>query len=357
MKLEYLAGRVTYPIFATRPKDEPTANGKKRVRMFQAAPIALQLLVRQYFLPIARYICLDPLTTESAVGINAHGPEWHEMNEHITQHGNDRIFAGDYSKYDLTMSAQVNAASLRCFIEMAIASGNYDEDHIKIMEGLSTDIISCCIALNGTLYQLFGINPSGHPMTVFSNNNNNSLLQRSHYYHIKPKESNLTYREVVSIINYGDDVKGSVKIGHDYFNIKSYAAFLKDRGMLFTMPDKSQDLVPYMHDKNCDFLKRHNVWNDELQINMAALAEDSIFKSLHSNLKSKSETAENVAVSTITGGLIEFFFHGKDVYENRRTELKEVASEHNLVVKQLGISYEEQMLRWREKYLSPTPLS
>jgi hypothetical protein len=45
----YLRGERAYPIFKACLKDEPTKLTKDKVRVFQGAPIALQLLVRKYF--------------------------------------------------------------------------------------------------------------------------------------------------------------------------------------------------------------------------------------------------------------------------------------------------------------------
>jgi hypothetical protein len=53
------------------------------------------------------------------------------------------------------------------------------------------------------------------------------------------------FRDAVAALTYGDDVKGSVKEGYDDFNHISYAKFLGDRDMVFTMTDKSSSPTKY----------------------------------------------------------------------------------------------------------------
>ena len=363
MKTEYLAGRRCYPIFKGCLKDEPTKVTKDKVRVFQAAPIALQLFVRMYFLPVARVLSMHPLLSECAVGINSQGPEWNQLQQFITQHGEDRIFAGDYSKYDLRMPAQVMFAAFRILIDLAEVSGNYSAEDLKVMRGVASDICHPVVAYNGTLIQLIGSNPSGQNLTVYINSIVNSLLNRCGFLHILREvddkrvplieKHELTFRSAVALMTYGDDVKGSVKEGFDAFNHISYAQFLAQRDMKFTMPDKESTPTPYMSDKDADFLKRKNVYCEDVDMIFGALDEQSIFKSLHSTLRSDFLSPEEQAAVNIDGALREWFAHGRETYEQRREEMKQIASRHQLQCSETSISYDERLNRWKETYLEP----
>jgi hypothetical protein len=92
MQNELLNGRRCYSIFKACVKDEPTKIGKDKVRVFQAADFATQIMVRKYYLPVARMLSLFPLTSECAVGINAQGPEWDQLARHMKKFGDERIF-------------------------------------------------------------------------------------------------------------------------------------------------------------------------------------------------------------------------------------------------------------------------
>jgi hypothetical protein len=348
----YLKGERAYPIFKACLKDEPTKLTKDKVRVFQGAPVALQLLVRKYFLPVARVLSMLPLSSECAVGVNAQGPEWDQLANHVMRFGKNRILAGDYSKYDLRMPAQVMFVAFRIMMDIAKECGYSDRDLI-IMEGIATDICYPLMAYNGDLIQHFGSNPSGQNLTVYINSLVNALLFRCAYYHItKGRENVPEFRDVCSLITYGDDAKSSVHEDFPEFNHIAVAKFLEDRDMKFTMPDKESEPTPYMTDEEADLLKRANVYSEDTGVIMGALDEDSIFKSLHAVLKSKALTREQQAMQNIDGGLREWFSHGREVYEERREQMNEVAKRadisHGCAI--IHETYDDRLQQWKQKY-------
>lgn len=347
-------GERCYSIFKACVKDEPTKLTKDKVRVFQAADWATQMLVRKYFLPLARILSLFPLDSECAVGVNAQGPEWDQLAKHMCKFGADRILAGDYSKYDLRMPAQLINGAFAALIEIAQRCGRYSKRDLTIMRGISTEIAYSCVAYNGDLIIHKGSNPSGQNLTVYINCIVNSLQLRCAYFHLWPTTSKpLPFREVVSIMTYGDDVKGSVRNGYDWFNHISYAQFLRERDMVFTMPDKESTPTMYMRDCDADFLKRHNIFNEDTGMIHGALDETSIFKSLHTVLESKVVSLEDQSISNIDGALREWWQHGRDVYELRRKQMKEVAFRCGLTdsCHMLNESYEDRLVHFRHRYL------
>jgi hypothetical protein len=157
------------------------------------------------------------------------------------------------------------------------------------------------------------------------------------------------------MMTYGDDVKGSVAKGYDWFNHISYAQFLQERDMVFTMPDKTSDPTPYMLDKDADFLKRHNHYNPDTGLIHGSLDETSIFKSLHTVLESKVVSLEDQSSSNIDGALREWWQHGKEVYELRRTQMKKVADRCKLTdfCDMLDESYEDRLEHFKVRYMQP----
>jgi hypothetical protein len=348
----YLKGERAYPIFKACLKDEPTKLTKDKVRVFQGAPIALQLLVRKYYLPVARVLSMLPFTSECAVGVNAQGPEWDQLAKHVMRFGKDRILAGDYSKYDLRMPAQVMFVAFRIMMDIAKECG-YSERDLIIMEGIATDICYPLMAYNGDLIQHYGSNPSGQNLTVYVNSVVNALLFRCAYYHItKDRENVPEFRDICSLITYGDDAKSSVHKDFPEFNHIAVAKFLEERDMKFTMPDKESEPTPYMKDEEADLLKRANIYSKDTGMIMGALDEDSIFKSLHSVLKSKAITREQQAMQNIDGALREWFSHGREVYEERREQMIEVAKRadilHGCTV--IHESYDDRVKQWKMRY-------
>jgi hypothetical protein len=346
-------GERCYSIFKACVKDEPTLKDKSKVRVFQAADWATQMLVRKYFLPIARLLSIFPIASEAAVGVNAQGPEWDQLARHMKKFGDDRILAGDYSKYDLRMPAQLINAAFAVLIDLAENCGRYTKRDLTIMRGIATEIAYSCVAYNGDLIIHNGSNPSGQNLTVYINCIVNSLQLRCAYFHLCPNGTPPPFREGVAAMTYGDDVKGSVKEGLDWFNHISYAEFLRQRDMIFTMPDKTSVPTEYMTDCDADFLKRQNVFNTDTGLIHGALDETSIFKSLHTVLESKVVSLEDQSAMNIDGALREWWQHGRTVYETRRDQMKQVAFRCGLTDKcdMLGESYEDRLVHFKHKYL------
>lgn len=357
MESIYLTGERTYPIFKGCLKDEPTKKTKDKVRVFQAAPVALQLLIRKYFLPVVRFLQMCPTDSEMAVGVNAQGPEWDQLSRHIMRYGKERILAGDYSKYDTRMPAQMTLCAFDILISLAKQTGNYTEDDISIMRGIATDCCYPTIAMNGDLIQFFGSNPSGNNITVIINCLVNSLNLRCAFFSLSPSPE-LSFRDVASLITYGDDFKASISKGNEWFNHIAVAKFLAKYGQILTMPDKESVATEFMDDKDVDFLKRKNVYNEEFGLYMGALDENSIFKSLHSVLKSSAISNEEQCAYNIGGALREWFAYGRDTYEFRRSQMIEVADRAGLshmVGDVLSRTYDDKMTEFRLQYLEELP--
>lgn len=350
----YLDGERAYPIFKACLKDEPTPLNKEKVRVFQAAPMSLQLMMRQRFLPLARIMSLFPSISECAVGLNAQSPEWHEMMTHVSKYGKDRVLAGDYSKYDLRMPAQVLFAAFKVLMHIALRCG-YTEYDLIIMHGIATDVCYPLMAYNGDVIQHFGSNPSGQNLTVYINCICNSLLFRCGARNIIGERCP-RFSEVCSLITYGDDATSTVSAKFPQFNHVSYAAYLARHDIKFTLPDKGDtEATEYMELSDCGFLKRDSVEVEGTGITCGALAEESIFKSLHCVLKSKAVTTAEQAIANLNGAAREFFFHGRDVYDRRCAQLQRVASEHGYqgYCQDIYVSFDDRLQAWRDKYIAP----
>jgi hypothetical protein len=346
---EWRKGRRAYPMFKACLKDEPTKKGKSKVRVFEAAPIVLQLAVRKYFLPPARLMSLFPVASECAVGINAMGPEWHALQKEIKKYGIDRIVAGDYSKYDLRMSAKLTSAAFRIIINLAKKCG-YTEEDIQMMEAIATEIVYPMVAYNGDVLMMQGSNPSGQNLTVYINSIVNSLLNRIGFRMVYPEYDGL-FSEVVSLITYGDDFKSSANALFEHFNHIALSGALESIDMKITMPDKTADPIPFLTDENCDFLKRHNRLH-EVGWYLGALDEASIFKSLKAVLKSKHCSVREQSAQNIDGAIREWFLHGREVFERRQAQVREIAKKNGIshMCTMLDCTFDEMCEKWMKQY-------
>lgn len=347
----YLKGERAYPIYNACLKDEPTKKTKDKVRVFQSAPVALQLLMRKYFLKIARFLSTYPKLSKMAVGINAFSPEWEEMFLHIGQYGEERVLAGDYAQFDQRMPAQSILVAFSVFIEIA-RMGQFSDADITIMKGLAADVAYALVNFNGTLIQFCGMHCSGENMTVYINCLQSIL---NVYCFVLQSYPDASVDDVVAFITYGDDNIGTVSEKYPLINHINFAAWLAVRDQVFTMPDKVSVPTPYMSLKYVDFLKRKNVYIPEIECNVGALDENSIFKSLHCIRANPALTNDELAVLNIDGALREWFFHGRETFTLRQSQMAEVLTMTGLISGEAHLSFDARVEMWKDKYRPSLP--
>lgn len=339
-------------------KDEALVVSKEKCRIFYGNSVVLTYLVRKYFLPLVRFVGMNPLRAECAVGINCHGREWDAMYKHVIKFGEDRLIGGDYGKYDQKLPSQLIIAALRILIDFACEC-DYSQEDINVMRNMVSDIVYAYIAMNGDLISVTtGTHISGNSLTVLINSICGSLNMRVCYYKlyrgVKP------FREAVSLITYGDDNIGSVHESFGDFNIASCAKILAEYGQEYTMPDKSSEISNFLAKENFEFLKRSSVYHYELDCHIGALSENSIFKSLHCYMRPKkcALTPTEACAVNIDGALREWFNHGETIYERRREEMMKIAVENQLAERcvMLSRSYMDCVSLWKLNALESSPM-
>nr|QUS52725.1 hypothetical protein 1 [Mute swan feces associated picorna-like virus 20] len=348
----YKNGQRAFTIAKACKKDEVLPVAKGKCRIFYGNPIALTFLVRKYFLPVLRFLQMNPLVSECAVGINCHGPEWDEFYNHAMSFGKDRMFGGDYGKYDQKIPSQLLLAAMRILIDLA-REKDYTQEDLSVMETMAGDLVYSLIAFNGDLVGLQeGTHISGNSLTVILNGICGSLNLRNYFYTKYPKS--VPFREAAHMMTYGDDNIGTVHPDYPEFNIKGCSEFLATYGQIYTMPDKESELTPYLKEGEFEFLKRTSVYHPELGVNLGALADKSIFKSLHCYMRPKGcpNTPKEACAINIDTGLREWFNHGPDTYEFRRKQMQEIAEKAEIahMCTMLTETYEDRLLNWEYTY-------
>nr|APG77933.1 hypothetical protein 1 [Beihai picorna-like virus 22] len=348
----YKLGERGYPIAKACKKDEILA--KEKCRIFYGNAIALTFLIRKYYLPLLRVLQMNPLVSECAVGINSHGPEWEEFYQYVTKFGKDRLIGGDYGKYDQKLPAQLIIASLRILIDCASVC-DYTEEDLRIMEAMVGDIVYSIIAFNGDLIGLTeGTHISGNSLTVIINGICGSLNLRCYFYS-DPSNEGKRFRDNVALSTYGDDNIGSVSPEQHKFTIKGASEFLGRYGQTYTMPDKESELLDFLPESEFEFLKRKSVYHPALGMHIGALIDKSCFKMLHCFMRGKGSphTEEVAAAMNIDTALSEWFNHGEATYEERRSQMKEVAKRAGIEMycTALDKSYATKVTEWKDTYM------
>jgi hypothetical protein len=316
-------------------KDEATKKTKTKVRVFVASPAALIVLMREFFLPIIKFIQEHADVFECAVGTNAYGPDWSNIAERIQAKVTDenrkknieRCLAGDFKAFDSCMSAMMVLLAFKLMIHIAKEAG-YNDDQILIMHGIATEIAYYFMEFHGEFQKASGSNPSGHTGTVIVNDIDNSLYMRYVYYHVYDGKPPGRFKENVSLVTYGDDNAMSVtdKVA-DKFNHTTIAHVLGLSGIQYTMADKTSESVPFIPFSDITFLKRSFRWSEKYNQWLGPIEEDSIFKSLHAVVKSKVLTLQQQSAEVVKNACREYFYYGEEVYNMRAQQLQKVVDE------------------------------
>jgi hypothetical protein len=327
---------------------------KEKCRIFYSNSFELVFVLRMYFLPLTRIIQLNPLDFECAVGINCHSNEWEQFHGYATKFGTNRIVGGDYSKYDQKLPSQLILAAFRILIDMAYVLG-YSEEDLCIMKAVVSDVVFAYIQFDGELVSLTeGGHISGNSLTVIINSLVGSLNARCCFYANRPPGRFEKFRDCVAFMTYGDDNIGSVSSTCDWFDTKQFGEFLSQYGQEYTMPDKSVELTNFLPLSQFEFLKRKSVYIPEIGCTIGALNETSISKSLHAYLRGKNPpmSEEGACAVNIDTALLEYFNHGREVYEERRKQLRLVAEDAGISVlcRRLDQTFDERVRDWKENY-------
>lgn len=307
-----------HPQFCEHLKDEPLPARKcvsGATRLFSGAEFAWSIIVRRFLLPHIRLIQNNPLLFEAMPGVVAQSEEWQNLLEHLKEFGLNRIIGGDYEKFDKKMIALLVLGAFEILIAMCKAA-NWVESDINVVRGIAIDTAYSNIDFNGDLIEIQG-NPSGHPLTVIINCLVNCLYMRFAYVRVTKKHPD-TFKQNVRLVTYGDDNLMSVHPSCSEFNHTSIAEALSEIGVKYTMAEKGAESVPYISIDEASFLKRKFRFDEDIGATVAPLEHDSISKMLSTFVDNGTICAEAHSICVIETALREYFFYGKDKFEERR---------------------------------------
>jgi len=327
---KYLNGDMYHPVFTASFKDEPVSFAKAQehaTRVFMGAPFDWSIVVRKYCLSFIKVIQSNRFVFECGAGTIAQSDEWHYYREWLCHFGEDRIIAGDYSKFDKRMGSEIILAAFNLMIHVMKASDMSEED-IKVVQGIAYDTAFPMVDYFGDLVQFNGCNPSGHPLTVIINSLANSIYMRYCYYLLNPDHEIESFQEKIHLMTYGDDNIMGVSPSAPWFTHTTIANILATYGIKYTMAEKDQASIPYIHINDASFLKRKWVYCKDMERYLCVLDEESIHKSLTVWVPSKTICSEQQAIAIMNSAVMEYFFHGKEKFEQMRSFFLSVIFEY-----------------------------
>ncbi len=323
---EYIAHRRAHPVYKETLKDEAVSLAKYlagKTRAFGSAPICYVLIQRVYFLSLVRLIQTHKMAFECAVGVIAQTREWELFYKKLNRFLNK--FAGDFKKYDKSMCPLVILLCYWILIQVNKKSGNFTEEDVDVMFGIATDTAYPFMLFNGDFVQFFGSNPSGQSLTVIINSLANCLYLRYTYVILYMENVNdgksyydiaKTFKDHVELFVYGDDNQGSTDL--PWFNFNNIQRVFASVGITFTPPTKDDSTYEFMTIDEIDFLKRTYRYDKDLDAIVAPLSNDSINKMLTTWVASDTVSPEVQGLSVIGSAIREYFFHGRDIFEEKR---------------------------------------
>nr|ULF99981.1 MAG: hypothetical protein 1 [Marnaviridae sp.] len=326
----YDSGKRFHPQFCGHLKDEPTSFKKinaGKTRVFTGGEFAWSVVVRRFYLSHIRLMQNNPFVFEAMPGIVAQSNEWSDLYRYLTQFGDNKIIAGDYGKFDKKMAAPFILSAFEILIRMSQKAG-WSENDLTVLRCIAYDTAFPTIDFNGDLIEIQG-NPSGHPLTVIINCLVNSLYMRYAFY-LTTKKNPKEFKRYVKLATYGDDNIMGVSDDCPMFNHTRIATALNAIGVEYTMAEKEAESVPYIHINDASFLKRRFVFNQEMGAYMAVLDIKSIDKMLTSYLDTGVLAKEAHSICVIETALREYFFHGREVFESKRSYFQELVKRCNL---------------------------
>ncbi len=319
-----------HPQFCGHLKDEPLPTRKidaGKTRVFTGGEFAWCVVVRRYLLSHIRLIQNNPFVFEAMPGVVAQSIEWQNLYNYLIAHGEDQIVAGDYGKFDKRMAAPFILSAFR-ILERLAAKAGWSEEDLTYIRCIAQDTAFPCIDFNGDLVEIQG-NPSGHPLTVIINCLVNSLYMRYAYLLISGKPLK-TFQDNVSLATYGDDNIMGISRDCPNFNHTRIAIAMKCIGVEYTMAEKDAASVPYIHISQSSFLKRAFVFDKDIGAIVAPLDESSFHKMLTYRLPKADMASEAHAICVIETAQREYFFHGKDKFDDRQAFFRQLVIDMNL---------------------------
>jgi hypothetical protein len=324
----YLEGKMVHPIFCGNSKDEPKEDGKK-TRIFMGAPAAHAFVMRKYLLSVIKFVQENKFVFESGPGTVAQSLEWEQIREFLSQFPMHRTCNGDFQFFDKEVASVLMLHAFQ-IVEFLCVMGGYSDEEMKVVRGIAYDISFPLCDFNGDLIGFLGSNPSGQIMTVIINGLIHSLYMRYCYAVLSGTGSAKNFKKHVALMTYGDDGIFTVSEECNFFNHTSVQQCLKSVGITYTMADKKAASVPFIEFDDASFLKRMWRYDEDVGAYLAPLEMKSIEKMLTCGLRSRNISPQAHAIQVVGTALREYFFWGREVFNDKTDLLMRIVVESNL---------------------------
>jgi hypothetical protein len=298
-----------------------------RTRVFTACGLDFSLVIRQMFVKLCAQLMVHNLDTGIMAGFDCY-TQWGELYARLNQFGTaaTRVAAGDYAGFDTSMHSLRLEYGMKVLRWICEISGNYSEDDLKVIQGITQDLAHPIVDFNGDVCLLYGTNCSGHPLTLILNSIVN-LIDLRYCYSVSTGNHPRHFQEDVYAAVMGDDNIFAVREGVD-FGHTSVQNALAEVGITYTMADKESVSVQHSNLSDVDFLKRRFLAIPGRDEWSCPLAEESLQKMLTTFVLSSSVTPEEQLGAIIDTANREAVMHGPRFYAEFNEVLTRILANH-----------------------------
>lgn len=347
-------GKRTKSVLKANLKDEPTKLKKVeqfRTRVFFGLSFDMVLahnVLCTAFLEFMTLLGLDGLT---AIWMNMASHdietlidrlEWKDSAQKEEIHG----VIADFKHFDKSLPESLMQTAWGVGRRITAKFSGFDDEHIKMLEGLSVEMTSPVIDWNGVLLVLFLTHTSGNGSTTLMGSLAGLILLMTAFYKVCDPDGskNLKALDHIRSIHNGDDfISTTNHPDFDYFTTKQALA---DFGVEITPSDKDSEGTRHQSIYEDAFLSRVPRYCDLRQSWVGCLKKDSIFKALMWILPSAIEEEKVQMGQTISSMLDESSLYDREFFEQVHSFAKRMVEEHGFVVSHIDWEYDQYVLKW-----------
>jgi len=291
-------------------KDEPRKSSKIRegkTRLFYVGQTAFLVVCRMFLGPFYSMIMEHSDLFKSSIGIDAHR-DADELFCRFYRGEGKYMMDADVKGMDQNTPYEV-CEDVMFVIEKVLAAKGYNADAIKITKGILSDILMPIVIINGDVFQVPALLPSGSYGTAELNGLRNFYI---FLYCLCRATGNISksFDRYVDLSTYGDDIIARIDEHlQGEFNPEIYARVCKtelDMDITSAAKDGVHRMVTI---GEVSFLKRTFRYHMGLGKNVMTLDASSLHKMCEWNLPSKVITLEQQTVESWQAMLREYFFY------------------------------------------------
>lgn len=303
-----------------------------QLRLFYLIDVYSNTIAKMYVIPLVILLMRFPYFSKCFGGLNSGSSEWDDLYKYLVgKLGKNFLTDLDFAGFDMSHCAQMFRRVAFFFYLLA-----------KKFYGNEEDAVVCYLVVYALCFKIFIYNgsvaftikglPSGHMLTLIINSIVNMFLMLMAFEKLCPELADKFFEHVFSATVGDDNLSGLSDEVKDRFNVSTISALYKSWGYVVTNANKSVELSAFISTDDAVFLKRKFRYEESLDLYVAPLDKDSIYKML-SFVEIPSGMSETQHYSVLFDvAQREFFLHGREVFDEFVGFATKIVDKHSIFV-------------------------